>query len=145
MMVFPELLSDIDAGLAGLTDLPGLDRLMTMAEEVLVTWLVARGEPVEGYAVEGHWLLGLQQQVARANPGMATCREICRDIVYRRTVAQLYPEESGQAHILMAEAVRHLAIFTGGKLEQAGLGAFCRAAPALERALEKALERAGAA
>lgn len=125
MGVFPEILADIDAGLEGRAALPGIDRLLSMAEEVLVTWIISRGEPVEGYAVEGYWLLGLHRQGCRTSPAFAACREICREIVFRRNIALLYPEEEAHAHRMMAMTVKHLALFVGGKLEQAGMGQFC--------------------
>ncbi|WP_444454757.1 hypothetical protein ACTTAI_05260 [Rhodobacter capsulatus] len=127
MGVFPEILVEIDAGLEGRAALPGIDRLLSMAEEVLVTWIISRGEPVEVDAVEGHWLLGLHRQGCRATPGFSACRDICREIVFRRNIALLYPEEAPHAHRMMAMTVKHLALFVGGKLEQAGLGQFCRA------------------
>ncbi|SOC02577.1 hypothetical protein [Rhodobacter maris] len=125
MGVFPAIIAAIDAGLEGREDLPGLDRLLSMAEEVLVAWLVAQGQPVPRDEVEGFWLLGLHRQGARANPSFNACRETCREIVFRRNVALLYPDEADHAHKLMAMVVKHLALFVGGKLEQTGLGEFC--------------------
>ena len=133
MTVFPELLADIEAGLEGREALPGPDRLLAMAEEVLVTWLVSQGETVEADLVEGHWLLGLHRQGARASPGLGACRETCREIVFRRNVALLYPDEAAHAHRMMAVTVKHLALFIGSKLEQAGLGEFCQARSRLDR------------
>ena len=131
--VFPELLADVEAGLEGRAPLPGLDRLLAMAEEVLVTWLILQGEAVESDVVEGHWLLGLHRQGVRANPGLGACRDTCREILFRRNIARLYPEEAAQAHRLMALRVKHLAQFIGGKLDPSGLCDFCHAPPRLDR------------
>ncbi|MFD2173880.1 hypothetical protein [Rhodobacter lacus] len=134
MGVFPEIIALIDAGLEDREELPGLDRLSSMAEEVLVAWLLAQGQPVPREEVEGSWLLGLHRQGARANPSFNACRETCREIVFRRNVALLYPEEAAHAHRLMAMVVKHLALFVGGKLEQTGLGEFCCSARPLHAA-----------
>ena len=58
--VFPEILAEIDGFLAGAPAPPGLcDHLLTQAEQVLDTWLSARGDVPTKARVEGFRLLAL--------------------------------------------------------------------------------------
>lgn len=103
------------------------DELLDLGEAILQIWLAAHGqEPTEG-KVEGFRLLALHRQAARGNLSFNACRETCRELVYHRNLVALDPihGETGRRLRLGAMVARHLALFIGGKLEQAGLGEFC--------------------
>ena len=128
MDLFPGILPAIDAALDGEAPMPSADTLLAMAEAVIVAWLAARGEAPDGETVEGFRLLALHRQGCKGTPSFNACRETCREIVFRRNVVVL--GEAGSATAaretrLMAMTVRHLALFVGGKLAEAGLGDFC--------------------
>lgn len=127
MDLFPGILPAIDAALDGEAPIPSADMLLAMAEEVVVAWLAARGEAPDGETVEGFRLLALHRQGCKGTPSFNACRETCREIVFRRNVVVL--DEAGSAAAretrLMAMTVRHLALFVGGKLAEAGLGDSC--------------------
>lgn len=103
------------------------DELLAMGEAVLVAWLNSKGvEPTEK-EVEGFRLLALHRQGAKGDPSFNACRETCREIVYHRNLVLHDPAspEITSTIRLGAMVVRHLALFVGGKLEEAGLGEFC--------------------
>jgi hypothetical protein len=101
--------------------------LLAMGEAVMVSWLVAKGEEPTQDKTEGFRLLALHRQGARGNPSFNACRETCREIVYHHNLILHDPQapETAQTVRLGAMVVRHLALFIGGKLEEAGLGEFC--------------------
>jgi hypothetical protein len=137
MEVFPDILDALDAGLDGKAPLPETDAMLAMAERVLETWLAARGEIASDDTVEGFRLLALHRQGCKGTPSFNACRETCREVVFRRNVAMLYaddPAEAAQQRRLMAMTVKHLALFTGGKLTEAGLGDFCCSSRPLHQA-----------
>lgn len=128
MDLFPEILPAIDAALDGEAPMPSADTLLEMAEAVIVAWLDARGEAPDGETVEGFRLLALHRQGCKGTPSFNACRETCREIVFRRNVVVLGEAGSSTAARdtrLLAMTVRHLALFVGGKLAEAGLGDFC--------------------
>jgi hypothetical protein len=103
------------------------DELLAMGEAVLVAWLISKGtEPTDG-EVEGFRLLALHRQGARGDPSFNACRETCREVVYHRNLVLHDPASPEVAATLRLGAMvtRHLALFVGGKLEEAGLGEFC--------------------
>ncbi|WP_444460501.1 hypothetical protein [Rhodobacter capsulatus] len=108
---FAEIVARLEAGLAGHEPLPRLDRIMAMAEEILVTWLMRCGMGAAPGLVEGSLLLSLHRQSCHCQPGFDTSRDLCREIVARRNVALLYSEEAAQAHWEMAGKVLQLARF----------------------------------
>lgn len=125
---FPDLLAPLDAGLDGTAPLPDPEALLAMAERVLEAWLASRGEAPDGKLVEGFRLLALHRQGSKGTPSFNACRETCREIIYRRNLILAYPDDAERATLeqrLMAMTVRHLALFVGGKLAEAGLGDFC--------------------
>ena len=126
---FAEIVTRIEAGIAGHAPLPRLDRLLAMAEEVLVTWLMRCGAGTAPGRVEGSLLLSLHRQGCCCQPGFEASRDLCREIVACRNVALLYPEEAGRAHLAMAEKVRHLALFVAEVMPGAVTG--CRGAESL--------------
>lgn len=137
MEVFPEILATIDAGLDGQADLPDTEALLAMAETVLEAWLAARGEAPSDETVEGFRLLALHRQGCKGTPSFNACRETCREIVFRRNTASLYADDAAESlaqRRLMAMTVKHLALFVGGKLTEAGLGDFCCSSRPLHQA-----------
>ena len=100
--------------------------LLGLAEEVLETWLSARGEAPTGDQREGFRLLALHHQGARGVPSFNACRETCREIAFHYNVLSLDAlEDAEQRLTMMAMLVRHLVLFVGGKLQVEGLGDFC--------------------
>ena len=77
---------------------------------------------------EGFRLLALHRQGARGEPSFNACRETCRELVYLRNVALAYDGDTPELRRtlrLQAMVLRHLALFVGGKMVEAGLGDFC--------------------
>lgn len=103
------------------------DELLAMGEAVLVGWLTSKGVEPTDAEVEGFRLLALHRQGAKGDPSFNACRETCREIVFHRNLILHDPALPGIAGTvrLGAMVVRHLALFIGGKLEEAGLGEFC--------------------
>lgn len=130
MEVFPDILDEID----GFLDDPATatadegERLMALAEQVLVAWNLSRGAVPTDEASEGFRLLALHRQGAKGTPSFNACRETCREIVFRRNAAALYHDDAAESRHqlqLMAMTAKHLTLFVGGKMTEAGLGDFC--------------------
>ncbi len=119
-------------------------------EAVLEAWLVAKSATPTAELIEGYRLLALHRQGARGDASFNACRETCREIVYLRNVVALHHDDAAQArhHLrLQAMVLRHLALFVGGKMLEAGLGDFCcasRPVRARSAAGEEAAQVAGA-
>lgn len=103
------------------------DELLRLGELVLESWLAARGVAPTTGSIEGFRLLALHRQGAQGDPSFNACRETCREIVYHHNLVRLTPADSDAARRIRLGAMvaRHLALFIAGKLESAGLGAFC--------------------
>ncbi len=103
------------------------DELLAMGEDVLLAWLVAKGQQPTEELSEGFRLLALHRQGSRGNPSFNACRETAREIVYHRNLvlAETQPEAQARNLRLGAMVVRHLALFIEGKLQADGLGEFC--------------------
>ena len=103
------------------------DELLAMGEDILLAWLVAKGQTPTDETVEGFRLLALHRQASRGNPSFNACRETCREAVWHHNLIRLNPTgpDAAQNIRLGAMVVRHLALFIGGKLESDGLGEFC--------------------
>ena len=103
------------------------DRCLAMGEAVMESWLHSKDQEPTRDCVEGFRLLALHRQGAKGDPSFNACRETCREIVYLRNVIQHEPQDEKVSHRLRlcAMTVRHLALFIGGKLQEAGLGEFC--------------------
>jgi hypothetical protein len=101
--------------------------LLAIGERVLESWVRARGEVPTDARREGFRLLALHRQGARGEPSFNACRETCRELVYHYNLIALEPDHPDTGHRLTLAAMiaRHLMLFVGGKLEVAGLGAFC--------------------
>jgi hypothetical protein len=101
--------------------------LLTIGEDILATWVTARGEaPTDGER-EGFRLLALHRQGTKSVPSFNACRETCRELVYHYNLVLDDPGAPESLHRLrMATMIaRHLALFVGGKLAVEGLGDFC--------------------
>ncbi len=113
---------------AVLDESPSREALLRMAEEILETWIEARGETPTQETSEGFRLLALHRQGARGVPSFNACRETCREIAYHSNLLCLPGKEDEEKEKLlrmMTMLVRHLALFVYGKMEVEGLGEFC--------------------
>ena len=100
--------------------------LLRLAEEILETWVTARGQTPTAELREGFRLLALHHQGAAGLPSFNACRETCREIAYHCNLLTLEaPTDAEQRITMMGMLVRHLAYFVGGKLQVEGLGDFC--------------------
>ncbi len=130
--IFADILDGIDRLLARIdrveAPLAEADRLLAEAEDVIAAWVTAKGGVPTDETAEGFRLLALHRQGARGEPTFNACRETAREIVFLRNVVAAAGDDSAQArhHLrLQAMVLRHLALFVGGKLQEAGLGDFC--------------------
>lgn len=129
---FADLLDGLDAFLEGGVDVPDpmaqAESFLDGAEGVVESWLAAKGQSATDETSEGFRLLALHRQAAKGDPSFNACRETCREIVYLRNVIAQYDGPAAQVrhHLrLQAMVLRHLALFIGGKMQEAGLGEFC--------------------
>ena len=107
--------------------------LLEAGEEVLENWIIAHGgEPVDT-SHEGFRLLALHRQASRGDPSFNACRETCREIAYHYNLALADDIERDVEWTLsmMRLVTKHLVLFIGGKLQEAGLGDFCCSSKAL--------------
>lgn len=136
--VFPEILARLDAFLDGApAPHDWSEQLLAMGETVLEAWLAARDEAPRDETVEGFRLLALHRQGCKGEPSFNACRETCREIVFRRNAATLYHDDAAEMARqlrLQAMVVKHLVLFVGGKMIDAGLGDFCCSSRPLRRA-----------
>lgn len=145
---FAGLIDGIDRFLTGKAPVPDpaarADAFLSDGETVLEVWLAAKGQVPTDEAVEGFRLLALHRQGARGDTSFNACRETCRELVYLRNVVTFGESATAQTqhHLrLQAMVLRHLALFLGGKMAEAGLGEFCcssrplRTSPAVEDSL----------
>jgi hypothetical protein len=109
--------------------------LLSLAEEVLEHWIIARGEVPTSERREGFRLLALHHQGTRGCPSFNACRETCREVVYHYNLLFLEADDarSPQRQRMMAMLVRHLSLFVSGKLEVERLGEFCCASRPLRQ------------
>ena len=108
-------------------------RLLGFGEEVMGLWLKAHGQEPTAETSEGFRLLAMHRQGARGDPTFNACRETCRELAYQYNLLH-EPGEWAKAPrqlMMMRAVVRHLALFIGGKLENAKMGEFCCAAKPL--------------
>lgn len=129
MRTVADIEADLDAPLCG----EEAARLLGLGEEALSLWLTAQGQIPTHERSEGFRLLALHRQGARRDPSFNACRETCRELAYHFNLlheAVDGPETARQTQMMRALA-RHLALFIGGKLENAGFGEFCCSSRAL--------------
>lgn len=112
---------------------PGARALLSLAEDVLERWLAAQGRTAAPGEREGFRLLALHHQGAQGVPSFNACRETCREIAYHYNLLASDPGPAeGARHLeMMRLLVRHLALFTLGKIESERLGDFCCASKPL--------------
>lgn len=101
--------------------------LLAASEEVLENWIEAHGREPTEEAREGFRLLALHRQGARGDPSFNACRETCREIAYHYNLVTMQPEgvDPEQTVAMMRLVTKHLVLFIGGKMQEAGLGDFC--------------------
>lgn len=127
---FEDLLERLDARDAGPAGdaLARADLHLAEGEAVLEAWLRSKGQDPTDGTVEGFRLLALHRQGAKGDPSFNACRETCRELVYLRNKISAYDGSGDEAarHLrLQGMVLRHLALFVGGKMVEAGLGDFC--------------------
>ena len=101
--------------------------LLSVGEDVLAHWLAARGLEPTREKREGFRLLALHRQGATGEPSFNACRETCRELVYHYNLLTMDPqhEDTPRRLRMMALVANHLRLFVVGKMQVAGLGAFC--------------------
>lgn len=101
--------------------------LVRASEEVLENWIAAHGGEPTQETREGFRLLALHRQGAKGDPSFNACRETCREVAYHfNLIAAEESESRRQDDVAMMRLVtKHLVLFIGGKLQEAGLGDFC--------------------
>lgn len=111
---------DLDAAAAA-------TELLRLGEEVLETWVTAKGLKPTGGGVEGFRLLALQRQGAKGDPSFNACRETCRELAYHYNLLTAEPGHPDTARRLtmMRMVASHICFFIGGKMQVAELGEFC--------------------
>jgi hypothetical protein len=131
-------LAEIEARIDELGELRGdpetsVRELLSLGENILEHWLLARGETPSLETREGFRLLALHRQGAKGDASFNACRETCRELAYHYNLVMLQPEhlDRRKRAKLAAMIARHLCLFVAGKMEVAGLGEFCCASKPL--------------
>ena len=116
----------LDASEAG-APIPVMEQLLSISEEALSQWIVARGDVPTRENKEGFRLLALQRQGAKGDPSFNACRESCRELAYAFNVVAAEPDhaETPKRLRLAVLVARHIVLFVSGKMQVAGLGEFC--------------------
>lgn len=130
MRSFDDIERDIEAFIdapARMEPTLAVTELLLAGEDVMATWVMARGETPTEATKEGFRLLALHRQGAKGEPSFNACRESCRELVYHYNLVAAEPDDpAAPGRIVMAALLaRHLLYFVSGKLEVAGLGEFC--------------------
>ena len=127
MRPLAEIESAIDLAGASADQAQGAAELLSLGEEVLEHWILARGDVPTNDQREGFRLLALHRQGAKGDPSFNACRETCRELAYQYNLIYTDSIDRGNTDSLqlMAMICRHLYLFIGGKLQVAGLGDFC--------------------
>jgi hypothetical protein len=107
--------------------------LLSLGENVLEHWLLARGEVPTLETRENFRLLALHRQGAKGEPSFNACRETSRELAFHYNLIMLEPEhpDRKQRVLLAAMLAKHLCLFVSGKMQVAGLGEFCCASKPL--------------
>ena len=129
-MPFAELLDLLDARDAVPVEDPHAlaDAQMIEGEAILEAWLTSKDRVPTDATHEGFRLLALHRQGARGDPSFNACRETCRELLYFRNLARTFEGDTPALRKtlrLQGMVLRHLALFIGGKMVEAGLGDFC--------------------
>ena len=127
MRPLAEIESAIDLAGASADQAQGAAELLSLGEEVLEHWILARGDVPTNDQREGFRLLALHRQGAKGDPSFNACRETCRELAYQYNLIYTDSIDRGNTDPLqlMAMICRHLYLFISGKLQVAGLGDFC--------------------
>jgi hypothetical protein len=109
---------------------PDAPALLAASEAVLENWIEGRGATPTKRTREGFRLLALHRQGAMNEPSFNACRETCREIAYHYNLLEGPAENAASSRdlVMMGLLAKHLMLFVRGKMEVAGLGAFCCAA-----------------
>ncbi|QPC98396.1 hypothetical protein [Qipengyuania soli] len=101
--------------------------LLQASEDVLENWIVAHGGTPTDEMREGFRLLALHRQGAKGDPSFNACRETCREVAYHYNLVSMNAADPciGSTVAMMRLVTKHLVLFIGGKLQEAGLGDFC--------------------
>ncbi|ALE16077.1 hypothetical protein AMC99_00774 [Altererythrobacter epoxidivorans] len=101
--------------------------LLASGEEVLENWLVAHGKIPTNETREGFRLLALHRQGAQGDPSFNACRETCRELAYHYNLvtSEGVDHDVNGTLAMMRLVTKHLTLFVGGKLQEAGIGDFC--------------------
>lgn len=102
-------------------------QLLQAGEEILENWIAAHGGEPTDEEREGFRLLALHRQAAKGDPSFNACRETCRELAYHYNLVTMNADDAmaDQTLAMMRLVTKHLALFIGGKLVEAGLGDFC--------------------
>lgn len=100
---------------------------LAAGEEILENWITAHGGTPTDRSHEGFRILSLHRQAAKGDPSFNACRETCREVAYHYNLIKAEDSEREIETTLemMRMVTKHLALFIGGKLQEAGIGEFC--------------------
>ena len=109
--------------------------LLTLAEQVLENWIIARAETPTTEQREGFRLLALHRQGAQDLPSFNACRETCREIAYHYNLISSSQDTDANTRNtrMMALVTKHLLLFVSGKMQSEQLGEFCCASRPLRQ------------
>lgn len=117
------------------TDAP---ELLSLGEEILEHWVVAKGQQPTQDLREGFRLLALHRQGADKDPSFNACRETSRELAYHYNLltGQAKHPDNAQRVRMMAWVANHLYLFISGKMEVQQLGDFCCASRPVREKLD---------
>lgn len=119
--------------------------LVAAAEEALENWIVSHGSTPTDETREGFRLLALHRQGAKGDPSFNACRETCREVAYHYNLISMNPADDRCADTvaMMRLVTKHLVLFIGGKLQEAGLGDFCCSSRSLRSETDRKVDYLG--
>ena len=131
--------SRLGALIAGPPDAANTPELLTLGEEVLEQWVLAKGKEPTREVREGFRLLALHRQGADKDPSFNACRETCRELAWHFNLLTLQTDhpDTDQRARMMALVANHLFLFVSGKMETEGLGEFCCASKPLRERVDE--------
>ena len=89
---------------------------LSLGEQALEQWVLAKGKEPTREEREGFRLLALHRQGADKEPSFNACRETCRELVYHFNLLTLpTPDEQAEHYArMMALVANHLFLFVSG-------------------------------
>ena len=114
------------------------EEFLSLGEQTLEHWVMAKGrEPTQDQR-EGFRLLALHRQGADKDPSFNACRETCRELAwhYNLLTQQMDHPESARRARMMGWVAKHLYLFISGKMETEQLGDFCCASKPLRESVD---------